>query len=489
MNWFDLEEKDRIKKVFSNYTIKQFWDWWSDKEHKFMEIRITDYVIIRETSEKFNLPYSYSGVYVKNDKELKNVIAYVRDKATMWFGVNPRFKNWCSKGFKTFGSGRKGGSSTENISEIKFIFIDVDRVIKGKQQATNEELKNTDILVDKILKMLSKEKWSKNFLRICSGNGEQLIIKLDVPIKMPTIDFDNELKIFIQNDEFTTISNLISKGIGKQILTFCNKFKEELGVEVDKTAFRIAQVAALPFTKNYKYDSFTWRGILDLKNEDNTGLSDYVLLFEDDIKTFKTSNIFKSKSLTRKNRLQKGKLMDNELVQFMLNHNFPQGGINNTIWFQLKILLRDSKYDLNSKEFITFHRMICNKHQRSFTLNYPDKQFVFSEDVVNSYCINNVIKPIYKLWPNRTKNNINYYNIGSFNDCWINSEIDNHFITLKEETTIQEDLFECKKLLTNNSMENKIIIEKFINGCKKKYGKQVAKYYCEFLFFRGINYS
>jgi hypothetical protein len=74
--WYELDEKERIK-LFAKYTIKDFWEWWTNNEPRVMEIRITDYILVKEVAKKFNLPYSASGVYVFNELLLKAVIGSV----------------------------------------------------------------------------------------------------------------------------------------------------------------------------------------------------------------------------------------------------------------------------------------------------------------------------------------------------------------------------------------------------------------------------
>jgi len=138
MNWHELDIGDRIKNVYSKYTLKDFWNWWSNGEDKVMEIRITDIPLIKEVSKKYNLQYSTSGVYVKNYLELARVVQFTREKAVIWFGCNPRKKNWSSSNkldFKVYGSGRRVGSSDYNVLSMDFLPIDIDRKVK-KGEAT-----------------------------------------------------------------------------------------------------------------------------------------------------------------------------------------------------------------------------------------------------------------------------------------------------------------------------------------------------------------
>ncbi len=177
--WYECSEAEKVSNYYSKYSISTFWDWWSNKESKVMEVRIQDYELIKIVANKFNLQWSSSGVYVQNANDLKQVIGFVRDKATVWFGIQPRKKNWNKWGSKGYNSGPRGGSSDVNIDELAFVMIDIDRRIK-KGCATSNDLKQANKLADEILERLGKENWNKGYVKIVSGHGLQLIIKNSV---------------------------------------------------------------------------------------------------------------------------------------------------------------------------------------------------------------------------------------------------------------------------------------------------------------------
>ena len=148
MSWYNLNDKDRIELIYSKHKLKDFWDWWSDGKPKVMEVRIQDYNLIKKVANTFKLPWSASGVYVKSSEELKQVALSVRDKTTMWFGINPRKKN-----HNMFGGKSYGGKDC-HVEELGFLFLDIDRV-KKDGPATSEDLKNSEVLADLILKKLA----------------------------------------------------------------------------------------------------------------------------------------------------------------------------------------------------------------------------------------------------------------------------------------------------------------------------------------------
>jgi len=474
MEWYEYNEEERIKNVYSKYTIEDFWNWWSSFNNQVMEVRIKDWAIIKQVANKYKLPYSYSGVYVCSHQQLKAVIAFVRDKATIWFGINSRKKNYNKKGWKVF------EGKDVNVDSVEFIFIDIDRINKEDRQASKQELKNCDDLANLIIERLKTQGFDKNYCKICSGNGLQLLIKLDIPIKLPNLIFDNKNNIYEPNTEFEKVKILIRNGIGKQIKTFCDKYEDSLQVEFDKTGFNMGRVAALPVTKNFKYNGFTWRGIVELKNEENVGLTDYILTFEDDKETFKINNIFRTKNLTRQNIIRVGKLKEHPLARFLLDNKFTMGGINNTLWFQLKCLLRDSNFNFNSKEFITYHNQIKQKHNRTFTLNIPDNNYRFEEGAVNNFCIFNGYKPVFDLWSTRTKK----LDMKLENMKWENKNITNMKIIIQKNTNIFDDMKKVKEYLKEGDFNNLDVIGGFINACIEKYGEEKTRFWFENIFYK-----
>lgn len=476
-----MDEQQRIKDVYSKHTFFDFYMWWEHGKNYFMEIRIKDYLTIKKVAEELKLPYSVSGVYIKNPYELKEVMKRVRSKHTVWFGIQPRKKNWNKWGHKGL------GGTDHHVDEIRYIFVDIDRVNKIGP-ATNEDLKNCDILAEKIIERLSSEGWDYNYAKICSGHGLQLLIRLDIPIKIPECKFDNETKTFINNDEFNKIRRLISQGIGRLIYKFGNQFRDKLGVEIDKSCFSLSRVGALHGSKNFKYNTERWRGIVELKQHlfySNAGLTDYILSRDDDPKRFKKKDVFRvGGGLLSQDILRPGKLRENVLVNFMLTNDLPAGMRNNWLWFSLKLLLRDSKFDLQSDEFKEVYSELVKRHG-DLTLNLPEKRFVFNRNVVNNFCIKNRIPLVYDLWPNKTKKRKmcledldffahNRYPVG---------------YNLNSDNTIMEDMEWLKNKLKENDIENRTKVLKFTSGCERKYGSGASKYYFDTLFYKYFTFD
>lgn len=475
-HWFEMDEEQRIKEVYSKFTIHDFWEWWSDGTKSVMEIRIRDYKLIKEVRKKFQYPISTSGVYITSSYELKNVIAYCRNRATIWFGIQPRKLNFNRWGTLSYGSGTKGGSSDYNVRVIKFLFIDIDRKVKVKS-ATKGELEQCNILSDLILERLGTVNWNRNYLKVCSGNGVQLLIKLDIPFMLPQVMFIDKTRTFRDNEEFDKIRRVLKDGIGRQIIKFSKRvaINNKLDVELDGSCFKVMVVGALPVTKNYKYNGYTWRGILEVKNGSNDGLSDYILNLISTMKPRSTLFKMKQVDILPEHKLIPGKLRENCLVKFMLENDLPYGMINNKIWFSLKILLRDSKVDLNSSEFKDLHKELERKYKGQFTLNIPDKKYTFNKMVINRYCVEYMFPLIYTIIPRNTKElDMKFGDIK-----WNHISLITSNFKLPDDTDIWEDMANYKNKFIIGDTNNTLKLMFFIKSCISKYGEDKTKYYLE----------
>ena len=59
----------------------------------------------------------------------------------------------------------------------------------------------------------------------------------------------------------------------------------------------------------------------------------------------------------------------------MLTHEFPSGGINNTLWYSLKILLHNNNIDKTNNEYLILHEKLKQIHNRGFSENGLEPQF------------------------------------------------------------------------------------------------------------------
>jgi hypothetical protein len=471
VEWYEFNEEERIKQVYTKYTIKDFLDWWQNSTSNIMEVRITDVNLLKEVAKKYDLPYSSSGVYVYTVEQLKAVIKECRDKSVMWFSCNSRKKAYNKWGNKSFGSGNKGGSSSENVNNIEFLAIDIDRLNKIAP-ATNEELHKCDILANKVIERMAINNWSERYIKLCSGNGVQLLFALDIPIKMPNIEYDLKTKIFKTNNEFETMKDLIREGIGKDILYFANKFKDELNVELDKSCFKAAGVLTLPFTKNYKYDGYTWRGIIEIKNGVNEGLTDYILSKYKDIKLYKSKNIFKQSRGSKTDNIIKAEKLENyPLVRLMLDIQLPYGRINNVPWLMLKCLIRDNKLTFQNEYVSKVHKLLEQKYKGNFSTNLPEAKYEFKEEIINRYCADCLIPPIFPLNKIRMVKEAFDLNLD-----WDMLFLGTNKVELKGNDMF-EDMKTLKDVLFNSSGNYNNIVYDYTNSMIEKYGEEKVKYF------------
>jgi hypothetical protein len=475
-NWFDLNEEQKVKEVYSKYSIADFWNWWTDGDDQVMEVRIKDYPRLKDFALKNKLPFSLSGIYVSNVEELKLVIKNFRDDTTLWFGVNPRKKAY-HKNMKVY------GGKDVNVHFVNFIFIDIDRKNKDGP-ATAKDLEVAYYLAQDILKNLGSMGFDRNYIMIGSGHGVQLLIKLDYPIVPSDLEYDSNTNYHKITDEFVEIQNMIRKGIGADIVKWSNNIDSSRLVEIDTTGFNIGRVAALPYTKNFKYDGHRWRGILEIKNGVNEGFTDYIISRFKSIKLVKEKRLFKP-ILKHKYRLSSSLLEENKLVRFMLDKQLPYGEINNKLWFQFKCLARDSGINFNDPNLIKIKKKLDEKYRGNFTLNIPDKRFKFDENIVNKYCINNLYPPLYDLWPKRTYKHNYLFEDFNLDHCKRFTDL----MKLPKDTTILEDMNLLKEELVDGDFDNIDKFAHFHNAVKAKYGNEKAEYYYKYIYNKYISYD
>ena len=326
--WYELPINERLKQVYKRFSIEEFWNWWSNAEDVYMELRINNKRMMFDYAKKYKVPVSKSGIFVNSAWKLRKAIEYFRNHDTIWYGVNPR-RRIPDK----YGRMRFQGLDV-NVSEIRFLFIDIDRRTKNGA-ATNKDLMDADFVAEKVKDELDSVGFANNYIKICSGNGVQILFKLDVPIKIPGPKYDEQNGMYIEDTLFKKAKNTIRKGIGEILESYSKKLDVNINAEIDKTCFNLNRVGALPFTYNFKHGERIPRGIVELEQKGvNQGVSDYINKLHD-MKDFKSQE---KKSYTEKNfdtvSLEylkiENKLHKNKVIDLMLNHRFPDGYINNT---------------------------------------------------------------------------------------------------------------------------------------------------------------
>lgn len=533
MNWFELPLKTRYKEVYSNFSIKDFYDFWKGEEGDFLELRFSDMDLAKEVSKKYHVKRNLTNVYVNNPLLIKNIIRDYRKKDNIWFGVNPK-----RKVINRFGSYNFTGKDV-GIKSINHLFIDIDRKTKDGV-ATKKDLFDADFVANKLLEELGKEGFNNSYCKICSGNGLQLLIKLDIPFLIPMPEYDSLNNAYKKDSLYLNQKDIIRNGIGKILPNFSKKISEGINAEIDDKCFNMGRVAAMPHTFNFKHGKIVPRGLITIQNsKTNKGLSDYLKKVYDERKDNKDINTLttdiKPVQLTKEYSIEKNNLDKNVLFTLLKNHKFPNGGINNTLWFSTKILLHANKVTNSDRDYISLHSKLKNIHDRGFSDNGLEPRYkgVFNGDIkkdsinsvpfiVNKYLRTNKIKrisdgklfyhkPLFDVHPKgMVSQNIFINNIKNLkcvdNDVSLKLTNDNiDFVSdLKLLYKNVDDIRECRgfyeKYLDSSGEINSFsyplvyksiveLVEKFLFLFSKKWGDELyyymKNYYLEFY----VNYK
>lgn len=530
--WYEYDNNDRVKNVYSKYTIKQFWDWWSDNDNEFMEVRIKDFIAIKEYSINNYIPMSKSGLYVNDYEKLDKVIKHFGQEKVMWFSINPKRRLINKNGYKKF------SGMDININKIKHLFIDIDR-IKKENVATKEDLMSADILANYVIKEFAQAGFANNYCKICSGNGLQLLFKLDNPIIVPIPKYDEKLGQYMEDNFFIEIKDIFKKGIKGILQNYSNSFRDKFNIEIDTTSFNIGRVGALPFTYNHKYKTSLPRGIVELVNKgNNDGLSDYLRSLKDDV-SFKDNERrkFSKKTeieITQDYKINKNEMYKNSLINLMMNYKFPCGGINNTLWYAIKILFHMNNINKNEKEYVKIREMLKKIHNRDFSDNGLEPKNIgnykgpIKEDnvgmipfMVNKYLRNNKIKrindglvgyhkPLFDVSPNgkiEKKVKINMNNLDITKKVNYEYELNNekndplkdisyfakYLDNVRDGLFLNNDMIKNGIITNIGKMFNKIHLDNlfllFLKKYRRKWGDELTFYMYKFYMEDYFNYK
>ena len=451
-----------------NYSVKDFWNFWCNgSDQSVMEIRFRDYKVTKAVATELQLAYSFAGVYIDNYESLLKIIKRYRDHFEMWCSVNPKKQIYLNPTDKH----RSFTGKDLGLYSIKNILVDIDRHNK-KGQASKKELDKinefSDILID-----FFKENGVDRHMKICSGNGVQILIPLDEEIVMPMpACADNA---WVQDDRFLKYKNLTKLVFGNVLRDKFNpKAKQYYGCDIDR-CFNIGRVMALPYTYNLKYAK-QLRYILGSSEGKNEGLADSLFDQLENLQLPKYNRRLK-KQLGPEFKFKVKNIQGSSLVRFILNIDLlANTGINNKLIFQFKCLCIDNGIDLNDPYVLKIRALFNIKFKRSFAWNTPDKKFHFDPSIVNSYCVDNWHPLLYEPFIDRPK-------LREFNEhemSW-----DNYTYALKKPVEIDSN----KGLLTElyHVRKNFTSIDDIYNYTRyfeEKYGTNKAKLIFEHYIFR-----
>jgi len=134
-------------------------------------------------------------------------------------------------------------------------------------------------------------------------------------------------------------------------------------------------------------------------DEENSGLSDSLITELDNLSLPVFNLNHTHKELKKEYKHSANNIVESKFVQWLLKTSLNDNtGINNTLIFQFKCLCKDNGIDINCKEILHIKRLLDKKFGRVFAWNVPDKQYHFSPNAINNYCIENKLPPLYKIW-------------------------------------------------------------------------------------------
>ena len=445
-------------------TLNKFWEWFNPDGDVY-EVRIRDWKWSKFLHDKYNIPYYSGGVFVRDYAMLMKVVKLVRKHKTAWLSVNPRKRAMNEQGWVGF------GGKDINIPKISHIFIDIDRINTKSNAATKSDKVKINKFVDIIIEDL-KGVGIDNYCRIDSGNGEQIIIPLDIHIALPILKYDSVEKIYLPNDEFDKTKRVIQQVFINRIIAKYNKntYKEKYGCEVDKSCGNIGRVMALHGTFNFKFSEPIPRKVTHINNGTNEGLSDG-LLNELDNLDLPVYNKQAPKPLLKEFKFKPDTIVTSTFVQFLLKEDIKDNtGVNNTLIFQLKCLIKDNNISMNCSEVIHIKKLLDKKFKRTFAWNTPEKEFHFNPNVVNNYCVENKFIPIYEFWYDKPTVNIypeNYYSWANYNmfDCK----------STKKYMSVMDAVYDFSKFFTGTIQE----FYTLINEIEQLKGDEYAKWFLE----------
>jgi hypothetical protein len=376
-------------------SFNEFWQW-LNPDNEVFEIRIRDWKVIKECGQRFRLPYYSGGVFVKSFEEVVKVIKNYRGLTTMWLGVNPRKKCFDRGGVERF------GGKDEAVYSISHIFLDIDR-IDGEGVATAEEKEKIKKFVDIIIDDL-KNLGVTNFARIDSGNGEQLLIKLDEAIVLPAKRFDWKLKNYEFSEEFEKYKNLVKKTFVEGTIKKYNTAKNQklYGCRIDKSCGNIGRVCALPGSFNHKHGERVLRRVISLGQGKNEGLADSLLKEFESLTLPVYNKGGLSKPLAKEFKYKPKDIILSPLAKLLLRRELPNGDRNSHLIFQLKCLCKDNNIPLNCSEIQTLFKLIEVVQRDKYPLNEVNGGH-FNPNVVNNYCLEHGINLVYEAWWDKPK--------------------------------------------------------------------------------------
>jgi len=398
---------DDIYKTYEKYTIEDFWKWMYEKGKHVVEIRIlggkthVDYEYLRSFAKSHDLVMFGSSFFVSSSEELEIIIndEKIVKNYNVYYGLNPRKKVfYYSKKYKK--AYLRYGTKSVAVKQLKFIPFDIEAVDR-KGDATPDQLRKAMKLADAIIRILSnKFKW-EDYITICSGNGIHLIFRIPDGITIPEaeshIDYAQEEVRYKMKPEFVRMARIGNKFLEK-IESACKEDGEWMfGAKFDRVG-DLARVLRLPFTLNNKpeYDVPRRSGVMDIHtqkwSDDYFKVPDKLLSLRGPVKV---EGAFSHHSHDDRHVYTPEDLRTSPIAQLLLMENLPSGSRNHYLEFQFALLMRDNNIMPEQVQGLIDDINSIQGKKINVDPQYLKEGEHFNQDVVNAWCINNLMAPVY----------------------------------------------------------------------------------------------
>ena len=506
--WYEHDDEGR-KRIFSKYSIEDFWNWWSDGDDVVMEIRIVkkrnDDDLFRDINGRFGIPWVMTSLFAESATDLKNILYNIHGRYKhVWYGANPRIKTKRVKTGKVW-----YGITDEHINTIRFLVFDIDR--RDKSKATDSRvLADAHEVAQLMIKFMQEIIEVNDYMLVFSGNGVQLLFRLDEPLELTPYKLTENPNPEAANKFIKEITikhrrdlEFMSAYVKERIFKHFRGIKQykESSVELDPSVYTVNRVAALPYTMNMKSGDGVWRGIIDMvKDGENTGLNAELWDFRRNFKPRRAT--VKRRGVRKKTKSQylvdKSDLMTHPLAQLMLSEHCPEGDINNTIWYWFKIVLEDSGYKFVEDDYIRLRSELQQRLGRTLPDNPPsgyENTTEFTEAQLRTYCLWKQIPLFMPVEIKRTDmyNKKFYISIKPFDIDHIyanagnySSKIRDYRFSLRHEdkdiwnerNRLSKDIYRSYKFFLDKK-GTLAALKEVISAIKRKYGVDTARYFIE----------
>lgn len=337
-------------------------DFWENikplNKNGYIEIRLTptNFRSDKEKGEFFNklnlikkqlnILNNKVSFFINNYEELDKIItwegSYFLNHGKICYGVNERFNN----------NGIDG--SYNSLKYYRYVYFDIDA--DGELEGVRKELFNK--YCEQVILYLLR--YNLNYPTIIhSGGGRHLLYK--IPQQLITLN---------------------KRAWMKQIM-------KDMERDLKNTEFKFdalhdaTRVLSLPTALNVKREKWVKIEVIDNK------INDFKIKF---IKPEKIKEVSFNLPLDKRIKM----VVNSPLTQQLIKNKLPEGGRNNILIFQLKIMLKLLKFTEKDDFVIKLFNKIQQTQQERFPKNLPITAVKFNKNVINNYFINNNLPIIFK---------------------------------------------------------------------------------------------